>query len=316
VGARPDSMAAAASNSSSSIEAHTNADLEAIRMSDTESPNAQQIEYWNEVSGPKWVQLSDDIDSQIGSIGFAAMDRAKVEGGERVLDVGCGCGQTSIELARRVGSSGFVQGLDISGPMLEDARRRARETKLENTEFVQADAQTHPFGDDAFDLVFSRFGVMFFADPPAAFANLRSALKPGGRLTFACWQAVTDNPWMLVPVAAALQHVEIDRPPDPDGPGPFAFADREKLHGILDSAGYSDIQIDDHRQPVDVAGGKDLDATVDFLLQRGPAGAALRDADEAKLAAAAKSVRDAIAPYEEDGHIWLNAAVWIASARG
>jgi SAM-dependent methyltransferase len=284
-------------------------------VNEDNSPNAQQIEYWNEVSGPKWVTLSDDIDSQIAPIGFEVMDRAEIASGERVLDVGCGCGQTTLEIARRVGASGFVRGLDISGPMLGDARRRAREAKLDHVDFVQADAQTHAFEDDPFDMIYSRFGVMFFADPPAAFANLRSALAPGGRLTFACWQGIAENPWMLVPIGAALQHVTIDAPPDPGGPGPFAFAESERVRHILDAAGYTDIRVEDHRRPVDVAGGKDLDATVDFLVQMGPAGAALRDADAATRDAVVKSVREAIAPYEKDGRIWLESAVWIVSAR-
>ena len=163
-----------------------------------EGPNAQQIEYWNELSGARWVAMNDVIDAQISPLGEVAMLRAAVAPGERVLDIGCGCGQTSLQLAERVGQDGRVLGLDISAVMLERARERAEQAGLANLEFRNADAQTEPFAG-AFDLLFSRFGVMFFASPEAAFSNLRSAVRPGGRLTCLTWQGLGANPWMQVP---------------------------------------------------------------------------------------------------------------------
>ena len=163
--------------------------------------NAAQIEYWNEVSGPKWVALDDVINAQIEPVGVAAMDRAEVSASDRVIDVGCGCGPTSLGLARRA-SAGRVTGIDISGPMLARARERADAAGLANLSFERADAQTHAFEGGGTDLVFSRFGVMFFDDPVAAFANLGRALTADGRMVFACWQGLGDNAWMRVPIAA------------------------------------------------------------------------------------------------------------------
>ena len=166
-----------------------------------EGPNAQQAKYWNDVAGPKWVALAEAINGQIQPIGHAAMERARIERGQRVLDVGCGCGQTSLELAQRVGEQGHVDGLDLSEPMLAEARVRGAE--LKNLQFTAADVQVHGLEEAAYDRIFSRFGVMFFDDPEAAFANLRGALAPGGQLTFVCWQEIGSNPWMAVPGAAA-----------------------------------------------------------------------------------------------------------------
>ncbi|MFM8411336.1 MAG: class I SAM-dependent methyltransferase, partial [Alphaproteobacteria bacterium] len=153
-------------------------------------PNAEQIDYWNDMAGPKWVALQESLDRQIGPLGAAAMAAADLQPGERVLDVGCGCGATSIELARRVAPGGAVLGVDVSTVMLEAARAAAGRAGAEGLEFANADAQTAPLTPAGFDVVFSRFGVMFFADPTAAFANLRRALRPGGRLAVVCWHAI------------------------------------------------------------------------------------------------------------------------------
>src|SRR5262249_6517301 len=148
---------------------------------------------------------------------------------ERVLDVGCGTGQTSIELARRAGPGGAVTGIDISAPMLARARARAADAGARTVTFLDADAQTHRFDPASLDVCFSRFGIMFFAAPDAAFANLRSALRPAGRLAFVCWQSMRDNPWMLVPLMAAAAHITLPPPPAPDAPGPFSFADADRV---------------------------------------------------------------------------------------
>jgi len=161
---------------------------------DATGPNAEQIVYWNETAGPKWVALQELLDAQIEPLGLAMMDLLDIATGEHVLDVGCGTGQTTVELGRRTGPSGRVTGVDVSSPMLTRARERAGASGSGNVTFIQADAQTHEFDMATADVCFSRFGIMFFADPAAAFANLRAALGPGGRLGFVCWQAVQDNP--------------------------------------------------------------------------------------------------------------------------
>jgi SAM-dependent methyltransferase len=280
-------------------------------------PNAEQIQYWNETSGPKWVALHDLVDAQIRPLGLHAMDRAQIAAGERVLDVGCGCGATTLELARRVGPSGTATGIDISNVMLERARQMAAQARTPNVRFENADAQTYAFAPQSFDVVFSRFGVMFFADPTAAFANLRTGLRVGGRLAFVAWQAVHLNPWMFVPVAAAAQHITIPLPTNPDAPGPFAFADVERVRGILSRAGFVDLAFEELNDTVTVAGGADLDQTVDFLLQMGPTGAALRQAAAGPgvLDAIVASVRTALQPYVTPEGVRMQAAAWVVTGR-
>jgi SAM-dependent methyltransferase len=278
-------------------------------------PNAEQIEYWNGEAGSKWVALQALIDCQIEPLGRMAMDRGDISLGERVIDVGCGCGATSLEIAQRVGSDGQVMGIDISGPMLERARSAAAEAGLRNVSFEQTDAQTGGFEAASFDAVFSRFGIMFFADPGAAFANLRSGLRAGGRLAFVCWQAIQENPWMVVPMAAALQHIPPPPIPSPDAPGPFAFADPNRVRGILTGAGFEDVRLESLRQTLTVGGTGSLDEAVEFLLQIGPAGRILRESDPALLPKVAASVRAALEPYHTDEGVRMPSAAWIVTAR-
>lgn len=279
-------------------------------------PNAEQVAYWNETAGPKWVALHESIDAHIRPLGLAAIDRAAVVAGEQVIDVGCGCGATSLELARRVAPDGTVTGIDISAVMLERARRAASETGIANARFENADAQTHAFSPAAFDVLFSRFGVMFFIDPVAAFTNLHRALRPGGRIAFVCWQSLPQNPWMFVPVMAAAQHIALPPPPAPGAPGPFAFADADHVRRILTDAGFADVDLESVETTLNVGGGTDLDAVVDFLLQMGPAAAALRDAAPTQRPTVATAVRESLVPYYEEGQgVRMAAAAWIVTAR-
>ena len=282
---------------------------------DYTGPNAEQIQYWNETSGPKWVAFQELIDTQLLPLGLRAMERARITPGERVLDVGCGCGSTTLELARRVGPTGSATGVDISSVMLEQARHAATQAGLKNVVFENADAQTHAFTPGSFDLVFSRFGVMFFAHPDVAFANLLKALRPGGRLTFITWQAVHLNPWMFVPMMAAAQHIQIPVPANPHAPGPFAFADAERVRGILADAGFTDLSFEELQDTVAVAGGSNIDQTVQFLLQMGPTGAAMRAAAAGALEAVTAAIREALQPYVEDDGVRMEAAAWIVTGR-
>jgi SAM-dependent methyltransferase len=282
---------------------------------DYAGPNAQQIEYWNDQSGAKWVALQEVLDEQIAPLGRRAMDRTAIAAGERVLDVGCGCGQTSIELAQRVGPRGAITGADISNVMLERARARAREAGLANTRFEDADAQTHAFDAGAYDVVFSRFGIMFFADSVAAFTNLARALRPGGRVAFVCWRSFPENPWMAVPIMAALQHVPPPPIPDPDAPGPFRFADPDKVRAILASAGFSAPVVEPLDEPLTIGGsGSDLDRAVGFLLQIGPLGTALREAGPEAAQKATAAVRASLEPYHTPQGIRMSSASWIVTA--
>ncbi len=279
---------------------------------DTGGPNAEQIRYWNE-RGAQWVALADQLDALIGPLGRRAMDRAGIAPGQRVLDIGCGCGDTTGALAERVGPSGRVVGVDISAVMLERARTRA--AALAQATFELRDAQSHRFPVATFDLLFSRFGVMFFADPTAAFANLRAALRPDGRLTFVCWQALADNPWMLVPLAAAAPHVTLPPPPAPGAPGPFSFADAERVRGILSNAGFVDVGLEAVRETL-IVGGGGLDDAVAFALSGvGPLAAAVREAGAGVVPTVTAAVREALTPYATADGVRMPAAAWIVRAQ-
>jgi SAM-dependent methyltransferase len=284
-------------------------------MIDTAGPNAAQIHYWNELAGPKWVALHDVVSAQIRPLGLLAMGRLAAAEGERVLDVGCGLGETTLELGRRVGDRGAVLGVDVSTPMLARAHELSRASGLANVAFEHADAQTATLAVAAFDAVFSRFGVMFFADPVAAFSNIRRALRPGGRLAFVCWRSLQENPWMLVPAMAAAQHLPME-PPDPRAPGPFAFADAARVREMLERAGFARVEHEAVDRTLAVAAGLPLDRTVDFLLQMGPTASALRATPPSPelLQRVAAAVREAIAPYEGPEGVRMPGAVWIVTA--
>lgn len=275
----------------------------------SEAPNAQQVTYWNETAGPTWAGLQANLDRQLAPLGRAAMAALKPKTGERILDIGCGAGETSLQLAEAVGPGGAVTGADISRPMLEVAR--ARSAGIAGLTFVEADAQTYPFEAGAFDAMFSRFGVMFFADPPAAFANIRKALKPGGRLAFVCWRRPDENPIMTLPMMAALAHVPPPAPPEPGAPGPFAFADPDRVRDVLGGGGFTDIAVRPHNEKV---GGGDLDTVVGMALKIGPLGAILREHPD-KRDVVIDAVRQALAAHEGPDGVKLDSATWIVTAK-
>ena len=220
--------------------------------------NAAQAHHWNFEAGPGWVAKQEQHDRMLEPLGDRALAAARPSAGERAIDIGCGCGATTIALAQRVGTDGRVLGVDISEPMLERARERCDALGLTNVELLRADAQRAlvPRGND---LAFSRFGIMFFDDPVAALGNIGRGLRKDGRLAFVCWQERGRNPWMGIPVAAALQHVPPPPPQPPDAPGPWAFADRDRLAGILDAAGFADVAIESVEHDLLVGGAADLD---------------------------------------------------------
>ena len=285
-------------------------------MTRAAGPNVDQIEYWNTVAGASWTKHQEKMDLQLRPIGRRALEVLRIAPGERALDVGCGCGDSTLEIARVVGPGGSAIGVDLSAPMLARAEERAREAGLSNATFLEADAQTEPFGSAGFDLLHSRFGVMFFSDPEAAFRNLLAALRPGGRLGFVCWQALVENPWMGVPLAAVAQHVELPPPPPPAAPGPFAFADRDRVHRILQSAGFDRVRLDPRKEHLAPGGGGLRDA-VEILIEIGPVARVLREADAGPelRRRVAGAIQDALAPFKSHDGVRLPAATWIVTAR-
>ena len=278
-----------------------------------DGPNAEQIEYWSGRGGPTWVEHQRQLDASIHPYGDAAMQRGAPAPGERVLDIGCGCGQTTLQLSERVAPGGSVTGIDISDVMLDRARGRARDDAAAGVRFENADAQTHDFAPGSFDLAFSRFGVMFFIDPVAAFENVARALTPGGRLAFVCWQEVAKNPWALVPMAAAAKHLELPPRPEPGAPGPFAFGDGARVRGILESAGYTDVGLEPFEHAFLLGGG--LDAAVEFVTRIGPTARLLVDAPAETRTRVADALREALTAHLTDEGVRLASATWLVTAR-
>lgn len=283
---------------------------------DPSGPNADQIRYWNEVSGPKWRAHQRVLDRQLGPLGREVMERARIVRGERVLDVGCGCGDTTLELARLAGQTGSALGVDVSEVMLEAARDGARAAGIPNAAFLAADAQTENLGPERFDLVYSRFGVMFFADPVAAFANLRRCLRRGGRLAFVCWQPLDRNPWMRVPLGAAAPYVALPPPPGPDAPGPFSFGDPDRVRRILGGAGFGSADVVAWTGSIALADGS-LAGALQLVFEIGPLAALLREqgAGPEVRRRVEQAVKAALAPYETRGGLQMPAAAWIVEAR-
>ena len=238
------------------------------------------------------------------------MDVLEPEKSEHIIDIGCGCGQTSLARAARAGPTGSVVGVDISKPMLEVALRRPRPAPDLRVTFRQLDAQASDLGCGLFDAAFSRFGVMFFSDPVAAFANIRASLKFGGRLAFVCWRPLRENLWMQAPLQAALPFMPPVAPPEPTAPGPFAFADASRVRSMLADAGFDSVTMN----PFDAAiGGADVEQTLKLALRVGPLGAALREHPEL-VDNVADAVRDVLSKYVTPNGVLMPAAVWIVLA--
>ncbi len=275
------------------------------------TPNAEQITLWNERSGPRWVATQRSLDLQLTPFGRVPMERLALRPGQRVLDVGCGCGATTLDLAAAVGPGGRVTGIDVSSVMLARARERAAE--LAHVDFVQADAQTHAFAD-RYDALYSRFGVMFFDDPQGAFTRLRAALTEGAPVAFVSWRAPELNPWLTVPLAAALPLLpEPPKMAPPDAPGPFGFANEARVRAILESAGFRDVRADPLDLPMHLAGAG-LDEALEVSLQVGPCGQIVREnphlADPLR-----EAIRDAFIPHLTPEGVVLGAAAWVYTAR-
>jgi SAM-dependent methyltransferase len=274
--------------------------------------NADQIAYWNGPGGQRWADRQQSQDILLAPVADLVIDRAKTKAGERIVDVGCGAGATTMALAQKVGPSGHVLGIDISAPMLARARQLAPSDAP--AEFVLADATIYPFPPASFDLLASRFGVMFFAEPALSFANLRRALRPSGRLAFACWREPRDNPFFMAPLAAVYRHVPKLPPPGPDDPGPFAFASEARVNRVLAEAGFTDIAMERCDLALDIAIGRGLEAAVESALEIGPASRALDGHPPDVRAAATHSVREALAAFAKGQTVPLPASIWIVTA--
>ena len=281
-------------------------------MSDT--ANAAMGRYWNEVAGPRWVQRQAVQEARNVEMLEQLLAAARAQPGERVLDIGCGTGVTTEPYALAVGPQGHVTAVDISRPMLDAARERIAALSLGNVTLLLADAQAHAFPPASFDLVTSRLGVMFFADPIAAFRNLRGALRPGGRLCMAVWATIEESTHQGVPLAIAIRHLGPPAAQPPHAPGPNAYGDRDYLRGILAAAGFNETAIEPRKFMVH--GG----AAASVAEHAGQMGAVQRLMDEKHADAATRQaivddIAAAFAPYATADGTRLPATFLLVTAR-
>ena len=271
-------------------------------------PNDEQAERWGGAAGRHWIEHEADYDRQLEEYGTALLDAAHLEERSRVLDVGCGTGTTSIAAAQHARQ---VLGVDLSPVLIERARVRA--ARHANVAFEVADAQVAAF-EPTFDVVISRFGLMFFADPRAAFANLRRALVPGGRLVTVCWQSLDRNDWMRVPGNALAQVVPLGDLAEPGQPGPFSLSSPDELTNLLGDTGWDDITVDGWTFPVPVGGARSLDDAVEFVRGGSLGRSALAGVSPAVERRALGCVRDALAPFVTADGVVLPGAAWLVGA--
>jgi SAM-dependent methyltransferase len=276
--------------------------------------NEEQAQFW-EGMAPTWIEIEERIESTAAEPGRLTISALSPEPGERILDLGCGTGGTTVTLARMVEPGGTAVGADISAEMLVRARERATESGVSNVDFVHADVQSQDFGDAGFDAAFSRFGVMFYADPVTAFGNVRRSLRSPGRLAFACWQQVFANEWMLVPGMAVMTAIGTPPPMPAEGePGPFSLADPGRVKSVLEEAGFGGVNVAAHNDTLTVP-GNELAGYAAISLRVGAAREALKDADEGTRRRALESVEAALQERLSDGEVKLSRGYLVVTAR-
>ena len=272
--------------------------------------NLEQAEEWDGVRGDHWVRYADHYDALIHRITPSLLRGAAIGASDRVLDVGCGSGSTT-RTAARAARTGSVLGVDLSAAMLREAERRARAEGLDNLRFEQADVQVHSFAAE-FDLAISRFGVMFFENPVAAFANVASALRPHGRVVFVCWQERDRNEWVTVPVSAALEHVPLPVRSPEGAPGPLSLAKPERIRQLLTDAGLENVEMNEVAELILL--GDDAGVASEFWQGTGTARLLLDGVDADTERRAMDAVRGAFRSHEGPEGIWLTSAAWLVSA--
>jgi SAM-dependent methyltransferase len=272
--------------------------------------SAEQVAYWNGPVGERWVREQEALDRAFATHTQKLFEVTSLRPGQRVLDVGCGCGTTALAAADAVGPEGAVVGIDVSQPML--ARARERSTGRANIAYTLGDAATCDF-DGTFDVELSRFGVMFFSEPTAAMEHLRGALRPGGALAFMCWRAFADNAWVRVPYEAASPHLPPQTPSDPEEPGPFAFADGKRVERILYEAGFSKVEVVPFDADV-VLSDRGVGAAVQFAMTTGPTARAIRDAGDEAREPIARAIEARFRPLLGGDRVVLGGAVWLVRA--
>jgi len=278
----------------------------------TRTPNREQDEYWNGEEANHWVAYVDRYDAMLEPFDGILFGRADIHRTDTVVDIGCGCGATTLAAADLV-PGGLAFGIDLSGPMLEVAAQRARRSVTGNARFERGDAESYGFDLGGFDHALSRFGVMFFADPVAGFSNVARALRPRGSFTFVCWQEMARNDWIAIPGAAVAAHVPLPTLPSGHAPGPFSLCDPDRIYAVLGEAGFAKIDITPVEQALVL--GTTVEDAVAFLARTGMGRALLANVDDATQARALAAVADTLAAYVVEGRVELGSRAWLVSAR-
>lgn len=278
--------------------------------------NEQMRQQWDGEEGARWAENIDRYVASSRRYTARLLEAAAIAVPERVLDVGCGGGESTVRAARAA-AAGSALGVDLSSAMLERARERATARAVTNVRFEQADVQTHSFEPASFDMAMSQFGVMFFDDPAAAFANVRSALVSGGRIAFLAWRAVSENAWITATMSALAPLMPPPQPgaapPDPTAPGPFSMADEAHVRGVLENAGFAEVAL--QRVDEQMNFGADVDDAVEFMKGSGMASALLRNASPDAARGAIDALRGTLAPYVTADGVWIGGGAWLVTAR-
>lgn len=274
--------------------------------------NADQLSFWNGTGGQTWVTRQEHTDTTLEPVTRALLRHGAPRSGERILDVGCGCGASTLDFARAVGNKGAVEALDISGPMLAEARRRAKAAGIRNIDWRQSDAATTEL--KAYDLLTSNFGLMFFGDPVMAFKHLLGAANHGARMSFVCWRALPRNPWIEVPMRAVAAHLPPRPKGDPHAPGMFALSDPERVSQVLTDAGWDQPKFEQLDCDLDIAAGHGLDEAIMQSTKIGAVNSWLRDQPADIIAASIESIRVALAPFTRGSRVCLPGSMWLVSS--
>lgn len=278
-------------------------------MSNADQVNADMLSFWNGQGGHIWVARQAHTYMTLTPVTDALLAFAAPRAGETVLDVGCGCGGPTLDFARAIGPAGRVAAFDISGPMLAEGETRAKAAGLSNIDWCHADPASATL--DPFDLLVSAFGVMFFGDTVAAFANMRRAARPGARMALACWRPLAENPWMEVPMTAVAQHLPPRPKGQPNAPGMFAFADPDHFTRVLTQAGWAVPRFEKLNVDLDIAAGRGIEEAVIQSTQIGAVNSWLRNQPPEIVSASVASLREALSPYAKGGTVSLPGAVWL-----
>ena len=277
--------------------------------------NEQQADFWSGPGGQSWVDNQMQMDTMLQPLGDAALQLLNLKNARHVMDIGCGTGTTTINIAQKLSAGGRVTGADLSEPMIEFARQRLLDEGISNAEFVTSDLQEDELQPETYDAAFSRFGVMFFDQSVKGFANIRSAMKPDAPIAFVCWQSPTHNLWHSAAMAVAKEFIEMPAAQDPRAPGPFAFAEPDYVNSILVDAEFKRVSLTPHEQEVELFSGQTVRAAAENFARINPViGSYISSVDDSAAATFFDALADTLSSYHKDNALRFPSATWLVTA--